>query len=319
VNQGYFNDIHTDKESDNALNQSHTHISALGRWLLYYLTEKNDNNFLQESSINLFASDLAKSYLTLWRIWRRIYPDSVRGCVFILPCSHELDFKKSTTDLITKKIQNCDAQQLLQNKKNKMMCSIKTCQEKIGTRNHFLALDWRYYNTFYGNSTRAAPGKQTSHCRNTSMIGQIIHIIKSDTDCDKFTPEHNTIQKTKKVIHNIDGQLNALDNKLVGLNNQSYKQLTRPDELNGLNGLDGLDSRLEKQLNKQLTRLDGQLEKRLTRLDGKVEKQLTRLDDKLDTLNKVNKQFNRIGGQLDKFNNQFNEFNNNFINLTTLQ
>jgi hypothetical protein len=190
INQGYYNNSAKmgisrikllDPELSDDLSDRQM-IRKIGRWLKNYLHVNRYLTPSTESLIYLFASDLIRSYKTLFRIWREISV-STQGCAFILPCSHELTFTKSTADLITKKKQNCDANQLLQDKENKISCSIDTCLPHISQHKKHLVLDWEYYNKFYGDGTRDIPGKLKKHCRDTNVIEQILYIITSKLKC----------------------------------------------------------------------------------------------------------------------------------------
>ena len=190
INQGYYDNtekrgLSRVKISDPELSDTfdaHQKIRSIGKWLKNYMQVKSYLTASTESLIYLFASDLIRSYKTLFEVWRTISTSNL-GCAFIVPCSHELTFTKSTTDLITKTQQNCDSKQLLQDKENKMSCSLETCLPNIKKIEKRLVLDWEYYNKFYGDSTRESPGKNRKHCRDTSVIEQILNIITTKLQC----------------------------------------------------------------------------------------------------------------------------------------
>ena len=135
---------------------------------------------LQNTKVNyLFASDLIRTRQTLKFIYD-IIKDNLEmqnKKVYIVPCSHELDFKKTKKSLYGNQKQSCDAQQQILAQENRMSCkdfSKTDCVHTDGLYN-----DWGYYWKFYGKGSRSAPGTTKQQCRNTSVIKQMLNIINA--------------------------------------------------------------------------------------------------------------------------------------------
>ena len=139
---------------------------------------KYDGN--SKNTVNyLFASDLIRTRQTLKSIYDIIKTNFQTPMknekVYIVPCSHELDFKKTKKSLVDSKKQNCDAQQQILAQENIMACkdfSKTYCAHTDGLYN-----DWGYYWKFYGNGSRSNPGMKKQQCRNTNVIKQMLNII----------------------------------------------------------------------------------------------------------------------------------------------
>lgn len=141
----------------------------------------------------IFVSDLARTRQTIQKILNsNSYHNQIKK-IFVLPCSHELDFVKSG---------QCDGGQkisLIENE-NKMSCNItsdtcdlqdddKMCCDihiiKKGYKKQDIELDWQYYREFYNSTTRRFLNKDRLQCRDTSMISMALYIInnnKNDID-----------------------------------------------------------------------------------------------------------------------------------------
>jgi len=135
---------------------------------------------LQNTKVNyLFASDLIRTRQTLKCIYDiiKVKLEMQNEKVYIVPCSHELDFKKTKKSLSEDQTQNCDAQQQILAQENRMSCkdfSKTDCAHTDGLYN-----DWGYYWKFYGKGSRSAPGMTKEQCRNTGVIKQMLNIINA--------------------------------------------------------------------------------------------------------------------------------------------
>ena len=134
-------------------------------------------NFILNGSIvdYLFASDLIRTRQTLKKIYDIVKPKSgiKNEKIYIVPCLHELDFKKSNVNPITKQSQNCDAQQFGQAIENKNKCPRTLSKDKYCPDTDGLPNDWTNYFDFYGNGTRTAPGMRKKQCRNTNAFAEM--------------------------------------------------------------------------------------------------------------------------------------------------
>jgi hypothetical protein len=134
----------------------------------------------------LFVSDLLRTRETLQQILlTNKYKKNIKK-IFVLPCSHELDYVKSGL---------CDESQkfsMIENE-NKMSCKIisNTCNDKIDPilccnldllTNNNIELNWKYYRQFYKDSTRNVYNKNRFHCKNTSVISMSLFIICSESN-----------------------------------------------------------------------------------------------------------------------------------------
>lgn len=156
---------------------------------------KQLKNILGATKINyLFASDLKRTRETLENVLAEGVELSTNlKDVIILPCSHELDYKKNS----------CDGNQPnVFSSENKMSCSSinSSCvQTPNNTNNNYcsniskpsnegvLCLNWNFYNLFYANKNRTNLDIFSSrfHCRDTSMISLSIFIIKNPNCSDR--------------------------------------------------------------------------------------------------------------------------------------
>jgi len=150
----------------------------------------------------LFASDLKRTRQTLYKFLEgtgiQILKPTVRT-VTILPCAHELDYKKG----------GCDGHQGITAQENTMKCSGQTtCSTNPGQPGqndycssipaistdpnaHNLCLNWDFYQAFYGGTRNS--NKSSNKCRNTNMIQQAIFMVKSNGNIN----EYRTMIETK--------------------------------------------------------------------------------------------------------------------------
>jgi len=159
---------------------------------------------------HLFASDLKRTRQTLEEVLRQgIQLTNPNLDIFILPCSHELDYHKT----------NCDGNQPTSffSAENKMNCPSNNnsndgtndyCSSIIKykyTENNgikhtenegVLYLNWKYYKLFYDNSSRTPEKKSIFniinteksirfHCRETSMLSLALFIINNPNCNDR--------------------------------------------------------------------------------------------------------------------------------------
>jgi broad specificity phosphatase PhoE len=135
---------------------------------------------LQNTKVNyLFASDLIRTRQTLKSIYDIIKSKLAmqNEKVYIVPCSHELDFKKTKTSSTDTTKQNCDARQKILAQENIMSCkdfSKPYCAHTDGLYN-----DWGYYWRFYGEGSRSHAGRHKQRCRDTSVIKQMLNIMNA--------------------------------------------------------------------------------------------------------------------------------------------
>ncbi len=141
----------------------------------------------------LFASDLKRTRQTLYKFLEgtgaKILKQNVSS-VTILPCAHELDYKKG----------GCDGHQGITAQENTMVCdgNVHTCATNPGQidfclsipqvltdpNSHNLCLNWTFYQTFYGGTRKSQ--KSSNQCRNTNMIQQSIATIQSNGDINLY-------------------------------------------------------------------------------------------------------------------------------------
>jgi broad specificity phosphatase PhoE len=130
-----------------------------------------------------FVSDLRRTRQTIEGILENNdYLEQITQ-IYVLPCSHELDFKSSG---------NCDGAQLFSmiEKENQMKCEPETdscriddekvcCIVKIKSKaiGKIIPLNWTYYRQFYAGGTRKRPGNSRLHCRDTNMISLGVFVI----------------------------------------------------------------------------------------------------------------------------------------------
>jgi broad specificity phosphatase PhoE len=137
----------------------------------------------------IFVSDLKRTHQTLEQIYDKLKPNINK--VFVLPCAHELKYKKGTK---TRKKGYCDGSQDFSQyitNENKTSCKyIDKCDKKLGEN----VLDWKYYDLFYNKSKkdeniyqnvlkkgkRKTRRKSRKTCKNTNMIEQAIKIISDE-------------------------------------------------------------------------------------------------------------------------------------------
>lgn len=119
----------------------------------------------------LFASDLLRTRQTAIEFIKGMgIPFDVRNIqIYVLPCSHELDYVKGG---------KCDGNQGITAPENTSICTTNNykCLYEGG-----FSINWDYYYEFYGNATREKLCKSNCQkCRNTDMIKEAMKIIKKE-------------------------------------------------------------------------------------------------------------------------------------------
>jgi hypothetical protein len=135
----------------------------------------------QISHLNLFVSDLQRSYWTLTTIFiqlKETYPElnNIRK-VFLLPCIHEISYGKKNCDVLesrySTKIKNIF--------ELKNIPSLSSLMENIYSDKHILTstYDDFYKSRFYGYNVRGSLFRN-KRCRNVTMLGLIHDILYGD-------------------------------------------------------------------------------------------------------------------------------------------
>lgn len=141
---------------------------------------------------HLFVSDLKRTRETLENILKEgIVLTNNQIDIIVLPCSHELDYKKG----------NCDGNQPnIFSSENKVGCisTNAVCNKSLTSNTDYcsnikisnkyvLCINWNFYNLFYDNKNRSNLNviSKKFHCRDTSMISLALFIIKHPNNTDR--------------------------------------------------------------------------------------------------------------------------------------
>lgn len=166
---------------------------------------KEASSFLSEINFDLaFVSDLKRTRQTLSTIMQGDIKEEVKKTnfsninqIYVLPCSHELDFDKSGS---------CDGKQkytIFENE-NKMNSDYIKCITNSNLEYCKILdaeLNWNIYKIFYNNKSRGISNyndENKKHCRDTSMISMslmIYNLKRGDTEINSEQINNWIIQR----------------------------------------------------------------------------------------------------------------------------